>query len=96
MIFLSVRVCNDEMGGILYINCLRVVKFLNYVPFQIKALLIRPVFEAFKRPYDSELISKTKDRFNQHILKSVSMKIFLVIFEKYQLIWWLKLDFRCV
>ena len=78
--------CNVEMGGILYINCLRIVKFLNYVLFQIIALLIRPMFEALKMPYDSKLISKTKHRLNLHILKNVSMKKYLVIFEKYQLI----------
>jgi len=48
--------------------------------------LIRPMFEALKMPYDSKLISRTKHRLNIHILNNVSMKKYLVIFEKYQLI----------
>ena len=83
---MSVSVCNVEMGGILYINCLIIVKFLNYVLFQIIALMIRPMFEALKMSYDSKLISKTKHRLNLLNLKNVSMKKCLVIFEKYQLL----------
>ena len=64
----------------------KITQLINYVLIQIIALLASPMFEALEIPYDSKLISKTNHRLNLHILKNVSMKKYLVIFEKYQLI----------
>ena len=41
-------------------------------------------------------ILKTRHRLNLHILKNILMQKYLMLFEKYQLIWWFKLKFRCV
>ena len=94
--FLSVRMSHDDMGGILCIDCLRTVTFLDYLLIQIIALLLRPMFEALEIPYDWKIFLKTKQRLNLHILKNILVQKYLVISEKFQLIWWSKLDFRCV
>ena len=64
---------NDDMGGILCLDCLRTLIFLTYVLIQIVALLIRPIFEALKIPDNFKKISKIKHRLDLRILKKISM-----------------------
>ena len=90
---MSVRMSHDD---ILCINFLRTVTFLNYILIQIIALLMRRTFEELKIPYDWKIISKTKHRLNLYILKNILMQKIFGNFWKFHLIWWSKLDFRCV
>ena len=84
------------MGNILWRSYFRTVIFPNFVLFQFKALFFRPMFKPLKTPLWLKTISKPRHRLNLHILKNILMQEYFVLFEKYQLIWWFELNFRCL